>query len=132
MANNLAFVKYLLMFASGVTLMGLGHALVMASPAATTSVPEKTVAAAAGLTLTSTSVELPSSERAFPDGPGVEAMQANCAGCHSAGMVLNQPALSRTAWEAEVNKMRAVYKAPVAVQDVPAIVDYLASTKGAK
>jgi hypothetical protein len=47
-------------------------------------------------------------------------------------MVLNQPELSKQAWEAEVNKMISVYKAPVAPEDVGAIVEYLSSFKGAK
>ena len=44
-------------------------------------------------------------------------------------MVLTQPALSRAAWQAEVDKMRNIYKAPVAAEDVPAIVDYLAGLR---
>jgi hypothetical protein len=46
-------------------------------------------------------------------------------------MALNQPALPRAAWQAEVDKMIKVYKAPVPAADVGAIVDHLASTKGA-
>jgi hypothetical protein len=42
-------------------------------------------------------------------------------------MVLTQPALPRATWQAEVDKMRGTYKAPVAAADVPAIVDYLAN-----
>jgi hypothetical protein len=45
-------------------------------------------------------------------------------------MVLNQPALPRDTWEAEVRKMIKVYKAPVDEADVAAIVDYLATIKG--
>jgi hypothetical protein len=47
-------------------------------------------------------------------------------------MALNQPALSKQAWTAEVNKMINNYKAPVAPEDVGAIVEYLANVKGAK
>ena len=68
--------------------------------------------------------------RAFPDGPGVGAINGNCLACHSAGVVLNQPAMPRAAWEAEVAKMVNVYKAPVAAEDVPAIVAYLDAVKG--
>ena len=42
-------------------------------------------------------------------------------------MVLTQPQLSRAAWEAEVEKMRKTFKAPVEEKDVAGIVDYLAS-----
>ena len=82
------------------------------------------------ITLKSTSVELPTSDRTFPSGPGVETVSNNCVACHSAGMILNQPALSKTAWEGEVRKMISVYKAPVSEADVPTIVTYLAHTKG--
>ena len=81
-------------------------------------------------TLQSTSVELPQSDRMFPVGPGSDAINRNCLGCHSAGMVLNQPALPRAAWQAEVDKMIHVYKAPVSPADVGAIVDYLARVNG--
>lgn len=82
------------------------------------------------LTLKSASVELPDSSRAFPPGPGVDTVAANCVTCHSPGMILNQPNLPRAAWEGEVKKMINVYKAPVETADIPAIVAYLAVTKG--
>ena len=84
------------------------------------------------ITFKSASVDLPAGDRMFPGGKAAEAINNNCLACHSAGMVLNQPALSRATWNAEVHKMISVYKAPVAAEDVPAIVAYLTSTKGAK
>jgi hypothetical protein len=42
-------------------------------------------------------------------------------------MVLAQPRLSRSAWQAEVEKMRNTYEGPIDAKDVPAIVDYLAT-----
>jgi hypothetical protein len=83
-------------------------------------------------TLRSVSIDLPQGDRIFPPGPHVDAVNNNCLACHSAGMVLNQPDMSRAAWETEVNKMINVYKAPVAAEDVPAIVAYLDATKGTK
>lgn len=77
----------------------------------------------------SVTVDLPQGSRTFA-GPGSDAIDRDCLGCHSAGMVLNQPALPRAAWQAEVEKMIHVYKAPVPATDVGAIVDYLARTKG--
>jgi hypothetical protein len=77
----------------------------------------------------SVTVNLLFGDRMFP-GPGADAINKNCLACHSAGMVLNQPALSKSAWTAEVNKMINAYKAPVASEDVAAIVDYLTRTKG--
>ena len=82
-----------------------------------------------GFTLTSSTIELPTSDRAFPPGPGVEIVQQNCVACHSAGMVLNQPALPKATWDAEVHKMMTVYKAPVSPEDAATIIDYLASIK---
>jgi len=83
------------------------------------------------LILKSVSVELPNGDRMFPDGPGADAVNGNCLACHSAGMVLNQPAMSKAQWEAEVNKMRTAYKAPIDSKDVAPIVDYLVRIRGA-
>jgi hypothetical protein len=88
--------------------------------------------AATPFELKSVKIDLPDSDRMFPDGSGSEAINNNCLACHSAGMVLNQPALSKQAWTAEVNKMITAYKAPVAPEDVGAIVEYLSGLKGAK
>jgi hypothetical protein len=85
---------------------------------------------AAGITLHSVSVELPGSDRMFAGGAEADAINNTCLACHSAGMVLNQPALTRSAWQQEVDKMRTQYKAPVDDAAVPAIVAYLASHKG--
>jgi cytochrome c553 len=90
------------------------------------------LAARTAIALKSLKVDLPDSDRMFPDGPNSDAINNNCLTCHSAGMVLNQPELPKQAWTAEVNKMITAYKAPVAPEDVAAIVDYLARVKGAK
>lgn len=87
------------------------------------------VRAATPLDLKSVKIDLPDSDRMFP-GPGSDAINNNCLACHSAGMVLNQPELSKQAWMAEVNKMINAYKAPVAPEDVGPIVDYLSRVKG--
>jgi cytochrome c553 len=78
------------------------------------------------VTLRSVSINLPESDRTFPGGADADAINSNCLICHSAGMVLTQSNLSRADWQAEVEKMRNSYKAPIAAKDVPAIVDYLA------
>jgi hypothetical protein len=94
-------------------------------------VPAPLVArAATSVQLKSVNVDLPQSDRLFT-GEGADALNNNCLACHSAGMVLNQPALAKSAWQAEVNKMIQSYKAPIAAADVTAIVNYLARTKGA-
>ena len=78
---------------------------------------------------TSQSIEMPTSDRIFPDGPGAELVNNNCLACHSAGMVLTQPRLSKAQWTETVNKMVKVYGAPVSPEDAGAIVDYLANLK---
>jgi mono/diheme cytochrome c family protein len=67
----------------------------------------------------------------FP-GSGAEVANNNCLACHSAGMVLTQPALSKAQWHEEVEKMRNAYKAPIDPKDVEPIVDYLAGLAGGK
>ena len=84
------------------------------------------------LELKPTKVELPESARMFPAGPGADAINNNCLACHSVGMVLNQPSLSKQAWAAEVHKMINYYKAPVPPEDVGTIVEYLTALKGTK
>jgi hypothetical protein len=84
------------------------------------------------LSLKSVSVDLPPGDAMFPNGPGADAINNNCLACHSADMVLNQPALPKAQWEVEVNKMRTAYKAPVDPKDVDGILDYLVSVKGEK
>src|SRR5437879_12205077 len=86
--------------------------------------------AATPLELKSVKIDLPDSDKMFPDGPGSDAINNNCLACHSAGMVLNQPALPKAEWEAEVDKMRTAYKAPIDAKDVDAILDYLVGIKG--
>lgn len=83
------------------------------------------------LVLKSVSVDLPSDDRMFPGGPGSDATNGNCLACHSADMVLNQPAMSKMQWRAEVEKMRSAYKAPIDAKDVDTIVDYLVRIGGA-
>ena len=84
------------------------------------------------LSLKSVTVDLPFGDRMFPDGPGSDLVNSNCLACHSAGMVLNQPALSKAQWRTEVEKMRTAYKAPIDPKDVDAIVNYLIAVPRAK
>jgi hypothetical protein len=79
------------------------------------------------LTLKSVNTDLPFGDRMFPGGPGSDLVNNNCLACHSAGMVLNQPALSKTQWREEVEKMRTAYKAPIDPKDEDGIADYLVS-----
>ena len=40
--------------------------------------------------------------------------------------------MAKVRWQAEVDKMRTAYKAPIDPKDVDAILDYLVSVKGEK
>ena len=84
------------------------------------------------LSLKTVSVDLPADDRMFANEPGSDAANNNCLACHSADMVLNQPALPKAQWDAEVIKMHTAYKAPIDPKDVDAILDYLVSLKGVK
>jgi sulfite dehydrogenase (cytochrome) subunit B len=77
---------------------------------------------------TDVSITLPDDTTALPPGPHVELATQNCTACHSADMILNQPRLTRKAWEANVEKMVKVYKANIDPKDAPQIVDYLVAT----
>ncbi len=57
-------------------------------------------------------VALPTSERMFPDGPA-DVVNSYCLVRHSAAMVLAQPAMTLSTWEAEVQKMRNAYRVPI-------------------
>jgi hypothetical protein len=93
--------------------------------------PTPSIVAGGGVTLKSVNVNLPRSDRTFPGGSKADTINNDCLICHSAGMVLTQPSLSRAEWQAEVEKMRDIFKAPFAAEDVPAIVDYLANLSDA-
>ena len=73
----------------------------------------------------SVNVDLPFGDRMF-EGPGADVANNNCLACHSVGMHDDATAAFHVeTWEAEVAKMRNVYKAPIANEDVTPIVDYL-------
>jgi hypothetical protein len=82
----------------------------------------ETSVAAAGVMLNTQSVALPGDQTAFPPGPGVEMLVANCTGCHAPEMILNQPKLAADKWQSEVDKMRKAYHAPVAPADDAKII----------
>jgi hypothetical protein len=75
-------------------------------------------------------LDVPSSSLMLPAGPGADVTNGNCLACHSADHVLNQPYLTKEAWEEVVQKMITAYKDPISQEDAAAIVDYLARIKG--
>ena len=76
------------------------------------------------------SIQIPPPERSFKPGPNLATAQANCLVCHNADYIYNQAPMTRAQWTAEVNKMRGAYKATIADDDIPKIVDYLMSQNG--
>ena len=72
---------------------------------------------------------LPEETAQFRPGPGVESATAHCLACHSADYVNTQASKKGKAfWEAEVQKMIKVFKAPIEPADAKTIADYLAAT----
>jgi sulfite dehydrogenase (cytochrome) subunit B len=75
--------------------------------------------------------QLPEETAAFKPGPNLEAVQGNCAACHSADYIATQPQgpkFKKDFWHAEVMKMIHVYGAPIDEADVDKIVEYLSQT----
>ena len=105
--------------------------LLAAAAFASTFLASSAILAAQPLELKSVTVDLPDSDKMF-SGPGSDAVNNNCLACHSADMVLTQPALSKAQWTAEVHKMINAYKAPIANEDVGPIVDYLSKIQSVR
>jgi hypothetical protein len=76
--------------------------------------------------------ELPVSSVVFPPGKGSEIANAYCLMCHSAGMVLRQPALTVDEWHTEISKMQSAFGAPIPANQVDAVARYLGSINGRK
>jgi len=77
-------------------------------------------------------VELPVSPVVFPAGKGSEIANAYCLMCHSAGMVLRQPALTVDEWQTEIRKMQSAFGAPIPADQVDALARYLGGINGRK
>jgi mono/diheme cytochrome c family protein len=75
-------------------------------------------------------VELPAGNEAFPPGVGADIAASQCLICHSAGMVLQQPPLTKAEWRAEIVKMRSAFGAPVPDDQVDALSGYLTGING--
>jgi cytochrome c5 len=69
---------------------------------------------------------LPADDEFF-EGPDADLLNAQCTACHGATMVTYQPRQSAAGWAKTVAKMREVYKAPIAEEEVPGIVRALAA-----
>lgn len=80
----------------------------------------------------SASIELPSDEETFGEGPHAELLNRTCMACHSASMVRYQPPLTAKQWTATVDKMREAYGAPFDKSETGAIVAALVATQPSK
>ncbi|HEY8976662.1 MAG TPA: cytochrome c [Burkholderiaceae bacterium] len=93
------------------------------------------VAAGLALPLAAKDIQLPPDAVQLKPSPlpGYAKAQANCTMCHSAEyMRMQPPTAARPYWDAMVHRMKTVFKAPVADEDMPEIVDYLARTYGSE
>jgi len=72
--------------------------------------------------------QLPPETAELKPGPGVETA-AVCQACHSADYIATQPpGKGKAFWQAEVQKMIKVYKAPIGEDDAAVIANYLTAT----
>ena len=70
-------------------------------------------------------MQLPTSVTTFPAGNGADIANSQCLICHSAGMVLRQPARTQEQWKETINKMRNSYGAPLPAEQVDPLAVYL-------
>jgi hypothetical protein len=77
-------------------------------------------------------IELPPGDDVLPDRRHAEAVDRNCLSCHSTETILNQPALSREVWKAEIDKMRTVFGAQIDPDADDAILAYLTTINGVR
>jgi len=75
----------------------------------------------------SVKIDLPDSDRMFPDGPGSDAINNNCLAVTQPACV-EPAALSKQAWRGSRQDDQRL-QAPVAAEDVGPIVDYLAASR---
>ncbi len=74
--------------------------------------------------------KLPAETPRLAPGPGRDLVLGQCIICHSTEYISTQPRLSRTQWQAAVDKMRTKFGAPVTTNLTDTIVDYLTAAYG--
>lgn len=76
-------------------------------------------------------IALPTPTATLKPGPGAELVGGACLICHSADYITTQPRDKPLAfWKAEVEKMKKVYGAPIADDQIDALSAYLARSYG--
>lgn len=85
-----------------------------------------------GITLRSTSVDLPIDAETYPKATNSDIMDANCTACHSPSMAIYQPELSGEKWQEEIDKMRNTFGAVVDKANDAKIVAYLTAYQASR
>lgn len=76
-------------------------------------------------------IELPPETARLKAAPGSDLATAQCTTCHSADYVITQPPGKPMAfWKAEVEKMKKVYGAPIADDQIEPLAQYLMRAYG--
>lgn len=76
-------------------------------------------------------IELPPETATLKPGPGADLASSQCLICHSADYIGTQPRDKPLAfWKAEVQKMKKVYGAPIADEQIDAVAEYLTRNYG--
>ncbi|WP_374129628.1 cytochrome C nitrite reductase [Sphingomonas sp. 28-62-20] len=81
---------------------------------------ERKLSVPADFAFRSASITLPDDATSLPAGAAI--VTQNCTGCHSAEMITVQPPLDAAKWQAEIDKMRGVFKAPIDPADDPRLI----------
>lgn len=76
-----------------------------------------------GITLVSDRIDLPVEKATLP--AGHDLIVENCTACHSAEMLTTQPPLTVEKWQATIDKMRTVYKAPIDPENDAGLIEQL-------
>jgi cytochrome c5 len=75
-------------------------------------------------------IDLPMLPAALPDAPGKETVAATCVMCHTTRYITMQPRFTRAAWQANVDKMRKAFGAPMSDAQAAEAVNYLVAVRG--
>jgi len=110
-------------------LYGLVAVSLALAPVALAKSKHKTAQPTAGETVR---IELPPGDEVLPDRRNAEAVDRNCLSCHSTETILNQPALSRDVWKAEIDKMRTTFGARIDPDADDDILAYLTTINGVR
>ncbi len=123
--NSASFIRY-----AGTAVAATMIGVACTAPPTSVTDPGRRTAPSAAPTWVKVSVDLPTSGVEFPAGQDADLANVQCLICHSAGMVLRQPALTKEQWRAEVIKMRSAFGALIPDGQVEAVTDYLHRING--